>query len=321
MTNPLTYQQCIRQAMIAIDVWPSDEQAFLAVTIEEALRQKTTSQVLLMAVITSKDQERKKWKKFYYKAMAKLRNGNKTTPPKEKPVAKPKPVYNWNFESSGKGKSINSILPTNLKAPIVQYTPEVKATIDLLVATCDKEVGWLGTVTAVDNVYTVDRIFIPKQTVSSVETDIDPSSMADIDEVLYASEGGSDRLYYWGHSHVNMAVNPSGQDENQVREYLNACPKFIRAIHNKSGDYKLDFYDRDMRVVFQNLDLKVAFELPEDTKKLILKTIADNVSLQNSWGNYPQQPKNNTNPCTAYCNNLDYDDEYAAILQDPFGVQ
>lgn len=137
--------------------------------------------------------------------------------------------------------------------PVVYYTPQVRAVINHLVAVNTAEVGWLGLVEQVnDNDYLVYKLYVPKQTVHSAETDIDSDAMANLGIEITEAGLPAEDLYYWGHSHVNMQVSPSGQDEAQIEEFLEAgCKRFIRGIYNKQGHSKVDVYDVPRNVVYQ----------------------------------------------------------------------
>lgn len=133
----------------------------------------------------------------------------------------------------------------------VRYTPEVWQTISYIVDKQPLEVGWLGLVEETDYGYLITDVFVPKQTVSAAETDIDEDAMAEL--AIALDDEGKDigQLLYWGHSHVNMAVSPSAQDEDQVTAFLENCPVFIRGIYNKRGESKVDVYDVARNVIHQ----------------------------------------------------------------------
>lgn len=137
-------------------------------------------------------------------------------------------------------------------APQVFYTPEVYLQIQYIVSKAPKEIGWLGLVDELaDGDYLIHKIYIPKQTVTSAETDIDSDAMADLALEILEADLDPGQMFYWGHSHVNMAVSPSAQDEDQIDQFLESCPKFIRGIYNKRGESKVDVYLRDSQTVFQ----------------------------------------------------------------------
>ncbi len=147
-----------------------------------------------------------------------------------------------------------------LISPRVMYTPEVWDELWFIVKTCPKEVGWLGLVDKVgaSNDYLVTEIFVPKQLVTGSETEISDAAGGGYGELimqLLDENKDTGKLLYWGHSHVDMGVSPSGQDENQVEEYLlNNIPFFIRGIYNKKGAARVDVYDCAAGLVHQWVD-------------------------------------------------------------------
>jgi len=156
--------------------------------------------------------------------------------------------------------------------PTLFYTPVAKAKIDKVIAMCSKEVGWMGVVDVVDDGYLVTDIFVPEQIVSVIETDISAEAMANLAAELESPE----KMFYWGHSHVNMPVRPSSQDQQQVEEYLENCDIFIRGIYNKKGESKVDIFDTGKELCFETVDDVIfAEEIPD-------KIIEDFVSVVNS---------------------------------------
>ena len=140
------------------------------------------------------------------------------------------------------------------KAPEVYYTPLVWESIRYLVDTIPSEVGWLGIADKIEDTgnYLVTDIYVPEQTVSGVETDISAEALTKLALELESQNIPSEKLIYWGHSHVNMGVTPSMQDELQIEDFLeNGCEFFIRGIYNKRGDSKVDVYDSQQNCVHQ----------------------------------------------------------------------
>lgn len=135
--------------------------------------------------------------------------------------------------------------------PKVFYTEFVWNAIWHLVDSSPKEIGWLGLVEPRGNDYLVTDLYIPEQTVSATETDITPEAMSALATEILASGKDPSQLRYWGHSHVNMAVRPSAQDELQLEDYLEHCDWFIRGIYNKKRETKVDVYDCNNNVVHQ----------------------------------------------------------------------
>ncbi|MGH1373594.1 MAG: hypothetical protein ACRBBW_16255 [Cellvibrionaceae bacterium] len=146
------------------------------------------------------------------------------------------------------------------KPPVLYYEEKAFRTIQYLVEKCTKEVGWLGLVEPLGDDYLITKIYVPKQTVTGTETDIEAEDMADLALQIITAGDDPSELRYWGHSHVHMGVRPSAQDEEQVDEYLADCDYFIRGIYNKRGDSKVDFYDKTNKVVHQCIDEEILGE-------------------------------------------------------------
>lgn len=119
------------------------------------------------------------------------------------------------------------------------------------------EVGWLGTVDLIDpenRIYHIKDVFLFKQQVHGTTTEITTEGLSEFGEKLLEQPDGMDiwnSLRMWGHSHVNMPINPSGQDDSQMVDFSkNGQPYFIRLICNKKGDMKLDFFDYENGLTF-----------------------------------------------------------------------
>ena len=170
--------------------------------------------------------------------------------------------------------------PQDMVTPKVFYAPGVKERIDYLIQKCSKEVGWWGLVekhpTKVE--FTITEIFVPEQRVHGAETDISAEALGALAHELIDRGVDTTNLYYWGHSHVNMGVGPSAQDEQQVAEYLPTCRWFIRGIYNKAGLNKVDVYDTRRGIVFQCVaNEKRVYGLSDTEIESLDKLISDNV--------------------------------------------
>lgn len=124
--------------------------------------------------------------------------------------------------------------------PRVLVSREAYEDMFLLVEEVDKEVGWLGAVRRIGRDFLIEEVFLFDQEVHATTCEITPDGLAEMAQELISSRpDGMDicnRLWFWGHSHVNMGTSPSGQDETQLRELAsNAGEVFIRGILNKSG--------------------------------------------------------------------------------------
>ena len=170
-------------------------------------------------------------------------------------MSKKKRTPKWQFHANSTTSTRSSLLEKDTPTPRVLYTPEVWGIIQLAIAHCEVEIGWLGLVRKHNETdYLIYDVFIPKQTVSHTETDIDESAMSALANEIFAAGEDPGNLYYWGHSHVNMGVQPSGQDEAQVAIYLDSLPVLIRGIYNKRGESNVCVFDTEQRVVFERVE-------------------------------------------------------------------
>lgn len=161
------------------------------------------------------------------------------------------------FDARSMTQKISSIGATPM--PVVTYTREAWETIWQYVKLCKYEIGWLGLVDETPNGYLITEVFLLEQEVSGATTEIESDAIANLAVALESRGVDSTRLRYWGHSHVDMGVTPSGRDEDQLKEYLeNGCEFFIRGIYNKKMEAKLDIFDMRTKLVYQKCDQSVS---------------------------------------------------------------
>ena len=102
-----------------------------------------------------------------------------------------------------------------LEVPIqVNYTGTAYVKQLALLQNCTSEIAWHGTVTANEDrsVFTIQNILVYPQTVTSATVVTDETKYQQWKQLLNDDEYNS--LRFQAHSHVNMAVNPSGVDRN-----------------------------------------------------------------------------------------------------------
>lgn len=148
-----------------------------------------------------------------------------------------------------------------IKVPSVIFSSDSIMKMRVYTEQVDDEVGWLGTVQKIGINYYVQDVFLFEQEVHSTTTEITPEGLSTFAEELLATEGGVDKwnsMKLWGHSHVNMAVFASGQDDKQIKELKKNTDFFLRVIANKKGDIKVDIYDNEITV--QNADFTIALD-------------------------------------------------------------
>ena len=102
-----------------------------------------------------------------------------------------------------------------LETPIqINFTGIAYAKQLALLQNCSSEIAWHGTVTANEDrtVFTIENILVYPQTVTSATVVTDETKYQQWKQLLTDDEYNS--LRFQAHSHVNMAVNPSGVDRN-----------------------------------------------------------------------------------------------------------
>ena len=134
--------------------------------------------------------------------------------------------------------------------------------MEMLVKNFDKEVAWHGTARRGDDPskdeYIITDILVYPQGVTGATVNTDQNEyqmwlMHQEDEVF-------NNIRMQGHSHVNMATNPSGVDTTlyeQILEQLEDDMFYIFLIWNKRGDKWIKIYDLAKNVMFETADITV----------------------------------------------------------------
>ena len=167
------------------------------------------------------------------------------------------------------------------KLPKLYISTLAMRKMELYIDGVTTEIGWLGTIDLIDEKsqsYYLDDVYLAYQEVHGATTEITPEGMMKI-----AQEIGDEKvpkLSFWGHSHVNMGVTPSGQDNDQVKLYKdNGLPYMFRAIGNKKGAFNLTFYDFVTGVSIENVEWELHIPLEIDIKA-ITEEIAEKVTAK-----------------------------------------
>lgn len=178
----------------------------------------------------------------------------------------------------------NTRYESSLGTPSVYIQPEALAKMWHIVDLCNKEVGWLGTVVRDNMSFLVTDVFLLEQEASMATNELDPESIAKLAGELMAKEENSldliNSLKLWGHSHVNMDVGPSGQDDTQMEEFnKNGSEWFLRAIANKKGKIRFDLFlfNRDLVIkdIPWSLHLPISASIKEQVKSELDAKVKD----------------------------------------------
>ena len=121
----------------------------------------------------------------------------------------------------------------------------------------DIEFTFLGPVELDGNNYRIKDIYFPPQENTSTTTEITEEEMIEWSQELGPEIANSLRFY--GHSHVNMATNPSGTDLKTVEEFIQQYQLCIQFIVNKRWEIFLKLFDSS-RFIIEKMPLYVEKE-------------------------------------------------------------
>jgi len=182
--------------------------------------------------------------------------------------------------------------PGNPKTTVTNYptiiiSEEAHRDISILVHQVATEVGWFNLVhwTPEGNLYISD-IMVPKQRCHGATTELTTDGISELFTKLMSedaaagipdAQGRRHRVRCWGHSHVHGPVSPSGQDDNQMRDFgVMGVELMIRSIHNKSGSSRYDvFYYRENKTWIQFNDVEWKIDTKVDAHGERVKEIAE----------------------------------------------
>lgn len=160
------------------------------------------------------------------------------------------------FKERGSVEPTIKILKT--LQPRIGITSDALAKMSQYVDQCKDEIGWLGTAYKLNtNTYYIKDTYLLEQEVHGTTTEITPEGLeAFATKLLEQGEAGNEiwnNMKMWGHSHVNMEVFASGQDDKQMETFAESGHDwFIRLISNKKGEIKVDLYNYETGIIYNN---------------------------------------------------------------------
>lgn len=149
------------------------------------------------------------------------------------------------------------LIKTNAIVPVIKITKDAYAKMNSLIQGCENEIGFHGTVEKDDNVYTITDIMVYPQTVTGATVTVNETELCEWQLSIPTETYNKIRMQ--GHSHVNMAVSPSGTDHESYRKILQALPEddfYLFIIMNKRGNIWMQFFDLKQNILFEASDLK-----------------------------------------------------------------
>ena len=200
------------------------------------------------------------------------------------------------------------------------FTTQAFAKMTRLIQSFDCEIAWHASCTRDEedpSVFRVDDILVYPQEVTGVTVTMDEEKYgAWFQQGLMDEDERFDRIHFQGHSHVNMATNPSSTDLDHQKEILSQLKKngwYIFMIANKKFEYNIWIFDLENNVLYETADVDMligddgldldAFEA--EAKKLAPKKTAVVTSANGYAGSGKNKPYNWRG---SYYNDL-YDDD------------
>lgn len=167
----------------------------------------------------------------------------------------------------------------NAKATL-RFTELAWCKMKALVAENEKEVAWHGVAERCDgNVYLISDILVYPQEVTGATVDMDTERYSKwIQEGITSGDERFAHFYAQGHSHVNMAVSPSGTDLDHQKEILSMVRDtgfYIFMIWNKKNERNIWIYDIGKNILFENADITVEILEQENGVVQFLRDAAD----------------------------------------------
>lgn len=200
-----------------------------------------------------------------------------------------------------------------VEIPTIRISKTALHKMFLYVKIGSKEVGWMGTLMDnrdEGNEFYLKDVFLAEQEVSSVTTNLTPDGVAELMNELMTRPDAMEvcnNLKFWGHSHVNMGVGPSAQDETTVKELRGGTSDyFLRGIFNKSGEVKFTLFLYDSNVKIDDVEWYSEDEIPSTLEAEIEREFNQKVTEATNYV-YVNQNYN------TYGNNYAYGADYNSI--------
>ena len=157
----------------------------------------------------------------------------------------------------------------------VLIDPQAYANLLEAIQECPTEIGFLATAFKKEYsngcTYTIKQIFIPKQTVSGAECELDADDQANVIMQHIQNGGSANDFRCWIHSHVNMTTSPSGTDTTTFADYIkNSEEWYMMIIMNKKNEINIHVADKKENVYITGLNMRLlpSIDIKEELKKL-----------------------------------------------------
>lgn len=161
------------------------------------------------------------------------------------------------------------------------------------VQACDIEVGWFGLADMCkDGNILISDVFLPRQECHAATTEINPEGLEELALQLMAEDDALgipvespdyrvNKLLFWGHSHVNMGVTGSPQDDEQMRHFAER-DWYVRGIFNKKGEVEFQIYYFKTGFIIKDAAWESLDDPGDEGTKLAEQEVKDRVTRMGS---------------------------------------
>lgn len=147
-------------------------------------------------------------------------------------------------------------------APKVHIPQETWDDMMHITALVDKEVGWFTRVERSEDTFILHDVRLPTQQSSGATVEFEPEHLDNyLLELMEDSPEDfaevNNTLRCWAHSHNNMGVSPSGQDQKTIEGLVQNCDYFVAVRVNKRGEVEADVALASLGLVCEDVPVTV----------------------------------------------------------------
>lgn len=166
----------------------------------------------------------------------------------------------------------------------LRFTEKAYLKMTVLVSGFDSEIGWHGLAYRSESepdTFIVEDILVYPQKVTS--TTVSPDQIEYQNWLMTQPDEIFNNIRFQGHSHVNMAVNPSGVDTafyDEILSQLDDSMFYIFLVINKRGDKHIRIYDMANNTFYGTKDVDVEImneigidDILADAKKKVVREV------------------------------------------------
>jgi len=152
----------------------------------------------------------------------------------------------------------------------------IRAIVDLH----DTEVGFFACVDKNADNFFIRNVEYPKQFLvngGTCEMDREGQALLMVKLINEDREADISKMKVWGHSHVNMSVGPSKQDDDQAFQFAKEHAEgdfMIRLIANKKGEMNLALFDFKNNMIFEDVEYSISYTDSESIDRNKVERIA-----------------------------------------------